>query len=386
MHAVTRFFATRWGPILAGAIIGIVAAFLVQQGNPKNMGLCMGCFTRDTAGALGLHRAAPVQYIRPEIIGLVLGSLLSGLFFREFRARSGSAPLVRFVLGLFSSVGALVFLGCPWRAYLRLSGGDWNAVVGIAGLTVGILVGIACLKRGFSMGRNFPAPSAGGWAMPLMALSLLAILLSWGLVDGKPSGPIFFTETVGESGPGKGPGAMHAPLLISLGAGLLLGVLAQRSRFCTVGALRDLILMRDSHLFLGVVALILTALGTNLALGQFRAGFEGQPIAHAIHAWNFLSMVLAGLCFTLAGGCPGRQIVLAGEGDGDAGIFFMGMLTGAAMAHNFTLAAAPATPDKAGGPNDFGQAAVVIGIVLCLAIGWFMREPKRDSKEVGVHK
>jgi len=44
MQVVNRFFATRWGPILAGLVIGVVAAFLVQQGNPKNMGLCMGCF------------------------------------------------------------------------------------------------------------------------------------------------------------------------------------------------------------------------------------------------------------------------------------------------------------------------------------------------------
>lgn len=373
MQVVTRFFATRWGPILAGLVIGVVAAFLVQQGNPKNMGLCMGCFTRDTAGALGLHRFAPTQYLRPEIIGLVLGALFSGLLFREFRARSGSAPLVRFVLGFFSSVGALVFLGCPWRAYLRLSGGDLNALVGLAGLTVGILVGIWFLKRGFSLGRNYQAPSAGGWAMPLIAVGLLLLLLFWGTgADGKPTGKLLFSV--------KGLGAMHAPLIVSLAAGLLLGFLAQRSRFCTVGALRDLIMLRDSHLFLGVCALVVGALVTNLALGQFKSGFEGQPIAHAVHLWNVLAMILSGLCFTLAGGCPGRQIILSGEGDGDAGIFFIGMLVGAAMSHNFSLAAAPAMGGKAGGPEGYGQVAVIIGIVVCLLIGLLMREPKRAKK------
>ena len=59
--------------VLAGGVIGLIAAILVFFGNPANMGFCIACFLRDTTGALGLHSAAAVQYIRPEIIGLVLG-------------------------------------------------------------------------------------------------------------------------------------------------------------------------------------------------------------------------------------------------------------------------------------------------------------------------
>ena len=72
--------------LAAGALIGVLAALLVLLGNPVNMGFCIACFLRDTAGALGLHSAANVQYIRPEIIGLVLGSLLFAL------ARGNSSP------------------------------------------------------------------------------------------------------------------------------------------------------------------------------------------------------------------------------------------------------------------------------------------------------
>ena len=61
--------------VATGAIIGLVAAMLVFFGNPANMGLCIACFLRDTAGGLGLHAAKAVQYIRPEISGLVLGAL-----------------------------------------------------------------------------------------------------------------------------------------------------------------------------------------------------------------------------------------------------------------------------------------------------------------------
>ena len=61
---------------LAGLAIGVIAAGLVVLGNPANMGFCIACFLRDISGALGLHRAGAVQYIRPEIIGLVLGSMI----------------------------------------------------------------------------------------------------------------------------------------------------------------------------------------------------------------------------------------------------------------------------------------------------------------------
>ncbi len=113
---------------------------------------------------------------------------------------------------------------------------------------------------------------------------------------------------------------MHAPLIVSLVIGLFIGFLAQRSRFCTMGAIRDLILFRQPHLLTGFVALVVAAFVTNLILGQFHPGFAKQPVAHTMGLWNFGGMVLAGLAFALAGGCPGRQLFLAGEGDGDAAV------------------------------------------------------------------
>lgn len=41
--------------IFAGLIIGVIASLLVLFGNPKNMGFCIACFLRDTAGGLGLQ-------------------------------------------------------------------------------------------------------------------------------------------------------------------------------------------------------------------------------------------------------------------------------------------------------------------------------------------
>jgi len=359
-----RFLTSRWGPIITGIFVGVIAPILVKLGNPGNMGVCVVCFSRDIAGALALHRASVVQFIRPEIIGFVLGSLIAALVFKEFKPRTGSSPLVRFLLGMFASIGALVFLGCPWRAYLRLAGGDLNAIFGILGLAAGIAVGILFLKSDFSLGRSYPAPRAFGWVMPVIMLALLVLLIlapKFGRdASGNAVGPIFFSTS--------GPGSLRAPLIISLVAGLLIGFLAQRSRFCTVGALRDMVLLRDSHLLNGILALIVAAFLTNLALGQFHLGFASQPVAHTNGLWNFGGMVLAGLAFTLAGGCPGRQLFLAGEGDGDAATFAIGMIVGAGFAHNFTTAASTT------GPGAFSAAAVITGIIVCVIIGLTMRE------------
>jgi YedE family putative selenium metabolism protein len=245
----TRFFASHWGIIFTGAIIGIIAPLLQYAGNPANMGICVACFERDIAGALGLHRAAAVQYIRPEIIGFVFGSLIAALIFREFKARAGSAPIARFVLGIFAMIGALAFLGCPWRALLRLAGGDLNAILGLTGLAVGIAVGVLFLKAGFSLGRSTRTYSAVGWIMPVIMAGLFLLLIFSPMFS--EGGPIFFSV--------KGPGSIHAPLLISLAAGLVIGFFAQRTRFCTMGSIRDIILMRDFHLMSGVLTLLVVA-------------------------------------------------------------------------------------------------------------------------------
>jgi hypothetical protein len=136
--------------------------------------------------------------------------------------------------------------------------------------------------------------------------------------------------------------------------------------------------MRDYHLLYGVAAMLVVAFGMNLLLGQVHFGIAGQPIAHSNELWNFLGMSLAGLAYALAGGCPGRQLFLSGEGDGDAAVFVLGMMTGAAFAHNFNLAAKPdAILDGTavmGGLSSFGMEAVVLGLVVCLVIGFGMRE------------
>ena len=347
-----NFFASKWGIVIAGICIGLIAAFLQFMGNPANMGFCMACFVRDIAGSIGLHKAGVVQYVRPEIIGILFGALIISVIKGEFKPRGGSSSVIRFFLGVFAMVGALVFLGCPWRAFLRLAGGDLNAILGIAGLAVGIYIGTIFLKKGFSLGRAMPAErKLPGYIIPIFFGAIFLLFV------------FDFAKIIIST---KGPGAMHAPLLISLGAGLIVGYLAQRSRFCTMGSLRDIFIIKNYHLFTGLAAFFVTVFVTNLILGQFNMGFEGQPIAHDLHIWNFLGMVLSGLAFVLAGGCPGRQLVLTGEGNTDSGIFVLGMLVGAGFAHNFGLSSSP----KGLGP--YGDVATIIGIAFCLLVGFLM--------------
>jgi len=360
MKGIKNIFAGLWGIIGVGIVIGVLAPLLQKWGNPGNMGVCVACFERDIAGGLGLHRADIVQYIRPEIIGFVLGSLVAAYLFREFRPRLGSAPIVRFVLGAFAMIGALVFLGCPWRAALRLAGGDGNAILGLLGLAFGIWIGTLFLKGGFNLGRTQKTHAAAGWMLPLFMIGLLLLMLLFPQVTGEAKSGVLFYSV-------KGPGSMHAPLAVSLVVGLLIGFIAQRSRFCAMEAIRDFVLFGQMHLLSGFIALIITALVVNLILGQFKAGFAGQPIAHTMHIWNFLGMALSGLAFCLAGGCPGRQLFLAGEGDGDAAVFVLGMIVGAGIAHNFGLAS------SATGVGPYGIPAVIGGFAVCLFIGFTMR-------------
>lgn len=337
--------------------MGLFAVILVTQGNPPNMGYCIACFLRDISGGLGFHRAGVVQYIRPEILGLALGAFGAAIYSKEFKVVGGSSTFTRFALAFLGMIGMLVFLGCPVRMALRLAAGDLNALLGLAGLIAGIAIGVQFIQNGFSLGRAEPQNNVNGYLFPAAIILVLVLLL---LV---PS-VLFFSE--------KGPGAMHAPVIISLISGLLLGILAQRSHFCMIGGIRDYIMFRDWYLLYGFFGVLIVAFIGNLLTGTFNVGFAGQPIAHADGLWNFLGMMLTGIVLVLMGGCPLRQLIAAGEGNTDCAITIIGLIAGAAAAHNMGLAASPK-----GVPVN-GQIATVLGLVITFAIAYFNIKINRE--------
>ena len=354
----TNWFREHGMILLTGVVIGIAALVLTAHGNPGNMGFCIACFLRDIAGAIGLHSAGKVQYVRPEIIGLVLGSLCAALAAREFRAQAGSSPAVRFLLGLVVMVGALVFLGCPLRMVLRLGGGDLTAVAGLLGFLGGILVGVAFLKKGFTLGRARTLPAGEGLVLPGIMVMLLVLLLA---------GPalLHFSEA--------GPGSMHAFWGLSLAAGLVVGALCQRSRLCMAGGLRDVFLLRDFTLLSGFLAIWITVTIGNLILHKYNLSALSQPIAHSQYLWSALGMAAVGWGSILLGGCPLRQLILAGEGNGDSAVTVLGMLVGAAVSHNFSLAGNPDSVAEdgtyvIGGIGTSGKVTVILCFAILLAV------------------
>ena len=135
---------------------------------------------------------------------------------------------------------------------------------------------------------------------------------------------------------------MIAPIA-TLVAGLIVGYLAQRSRMCFVGGIRDVLLVRDAALLKGLAAFGLTAwvafpladlftgtvngTVTGTTLGPFAA-----PDATAV-ALTVASGFGVGYLSTLANGCPLRQHVLAAQGVASSVAYLFGFFTAAAAFH-----------------------------------------------------
>ena len=333
--------------VVCGVVAAAVAIMLASSGNPGNMAICIACFVRDTAGAMKLQTNQTVQYLRPEIIANHRCALALWLLqTRNSRPQAGSSPFTRFVLGFVMMIGCLIFLGCPLRMVLRMAGGDLNAWVALIGFAAGIGVGVLFLKKGFSLGRAEAVKKAEGLALPVIVIAVFVLSITTTVFAVSQSGP----------------GSMHAPVALSIIGGIAFGVIAQRTRLCFAGGLRDTFLVRDGWGLVVIGILFAGVLVYNLASGHFNLSFADQPIAHTDALWNILGMFVVGFSATLLGGCPLRQMVLAGSGSGDSAVTFIGLLVGAAFAHNFGIASSPK------GVTEAGQIATVVCIVVLFVI------------------
>jgi YedE family putative selenium metabolism protein len=348
--------------VVTGVVIGVSGVILSWLGNPPNTGYCVSCFMENIAGSLGLHGNIRMQYLRPEIIGIVIGAFLMAVRKREFNATGGSSPLLRFFIGALLIVGCAVFIGCPIKMVFRLAAGDLTALIGVGGLVAGVYVGMQFLEHGFSLGQPKPSPAANALLIPLLMILLLVALLV------KPDFIAIST---------KGSGAQYAPLAISLLAGLGVGALAQRTGFCITGGISRLFLWgpveftfcpKTTGLAIGMTSFFSFALVASLLTGQFSLGLHGQPSSNESHLWNFLAMGMVGFGSVLIKGCPFRQLVSAGQGDTDSGAAVLGMLTGAALVQNWGLAG-----NAAGTPYE-GKVAVLFGLCFLFLIGLLFRK------------
>ena len=346
---------------IAGILCGAVAAALAFLGNPANMAFCIACFVRDMAGSLGMHQAEVVQYARPEIIGLVLGAFIISVATKEYRSTAGSSPMIRFVLGMIIMIGSLVFLGCPLRMVIRMSAGDLNAWIALIGFVLGVATGTIALKQGFSLGRSYETSKQSGAVLPILMVGVLVLAVCTTLLKASEAGP----------------GSVHAPIIASLIGGLVFGALAQKSRMCFAGGIRDVILMKNFDLLTVIGGVFVVMLVFNVATGRFVPAFNTPGIiAHSDHLWSILGMYAVGFAAVLAGGCPLRQLILAGQGSSDSAVTVLGLFFGAALCHNLGLASSgtamnPETQEVvAGAATPNGKIAVIICIIVCFIIAF----------------
>ena len=135
--------------------------------------------------------------------------------------------------------------------------------------------------------------------------------------------------------------------------------------------------MKNFDLLTVIGGIFVVMLIFNIATGRFILGFDTPGIiAHSEHLWNILGMYTVGFAAVLAGGCPLRQLILAGQGSSDSAVTVVGMFIGAAICHNFGLAAsgtalnAETNEVVAGAVPLYGKIAVIICIIVCFIIAF----------------
>lgn len=269
--------------------------------------------------------------------------------------------MIRFILGVIIMIGSLIFLGCPLRMVLRMSAGDLNAWIALIGFAAGAGTGAFALKSGFSLGRAYETKQGSGFVLPAMMAGVLILLVCTPLLK--------FSES--------GPGNVHAPIIMSLIGGLLFGMFAQKSRLCFAGGIRDAVLMRNFDLLIPLGGLFAVMLVYNIAMGKFVLAMNTPGIiAHSNSLWNVLGMYTVGFAAVLAGGCPLRQLILAGQGSSDSAVTVLGMFFGAALCHNLGLASSGTAMNAetgelvAGAVTPNGKVACIICIVICFIIAF----------------
>lgn len=336
-----------WALWIACAGVGALGALLVALGNPGNMGICGACFLRDTAGALGLFTGDGPRIFRPELVGLIVGAFLLRLAQGRSEGRAGAHSAARFLLGIWMGIGALVFLGCPFRMLQRLGGGDLNAWVGLPGFVAGVGAGRLFERRGYTAGKTAAVLTPAGLPPLVLAVGALIIFFAGGMPFGP--GPSDLT--------GKPP---HAPWYWALGIAVVAGAILSLTGFCAITAARQ-VFSGPRRMLWATLALIAGFAALSALTGRLKVGFDDQPVSHSDHLWNVLGLALVGLTGVLAGGCPVRQVVLAGEGNGDAMTTAAGILAGCCLGHSLGTVSSPA------GATAAGRMAVLIGLVFCLA-------------------
>ena len=138
--------------------------------------------------------------------------------------------------------------------------------------------------------------------------------------------------------------------IVTLLLGILIGYLAQRSGYCSIGGFRDYFLFRHTRILSGYLTLIAASFVgyllfwflTPAAMEHFFWAFTSGPLTPVPGApggldtavyliFSIVPGFFVGLIAVFIGGCPIRQTVMASEGNYKAAWFFVGMCVGSIL-------------------------------------------------------
>ena len=171
-------------------------------------------------------------------------------------------------------------------------------------------------------------------------------------------------------------------ILISLGLGLVGGVVMHRSDFCLAGAIRDIFLFRHSPLFPSLVLLI----ALNIVFIEIArlAGWVVYELPSSLFGMPSLTTLAGGFFFgigmVLAGGCVVGALYKFGAGSLSAFVAIMGMVVGsfayvslhpywAGLAQKTRLSESATLPQLLG-LNQTVTMAVVVLLLLYMVARW----------------
>ena len=141
--------------------------------------------------------------------------------------------------------------------------------------------------------------------------------------------------------------------IATLVVGLLIGYMGQRSTFCTISGIRDLILRRNTYRFRGLIGLIVGGAisfvifkyvlgGVKIFGNTISSNIPDYPLGMDIVSLGVLiATILGGLGLgywsVMSEGCPFRQHVMAGEGKIGSWYYLLGFYAGIAFFFMITV-------------------------------------------------
>ena len=315
-------FSKSWPMWVGGILLAVlnILLFVIKypwgaSGGYVNLGQNLfqglGISSLGTGTPINLHTVAMLN------IMIVLGSMISAMFSREFAIRVAPVgELVKgFLGGALMAIGATVGIGCT-------TGGFFTGVPALSGgalfLSLGFLIGtIVALKYLLWEMETFPKISMGksctlmagnkektGWQRWLGWILIAVIIYIFSSYTGKGT---MLSKVVG----------WHVII------GLLLGMILQRSRYCIVRAFREPFMTGEATAPVAIIISVIIGLIGFTVIKYFGVGNAGELSARAIelksvYANFWLRALIGGFIFglgmTIAGGCAVGTLWRAGEG------------------------------------------------------------------------